>query len=140
MLTCMSVLKSIDFEKPFDKVKHGKLEEILRKKKLDEKDIRIIEYLYWNQSAKVKTTDEIEIKRGVRQGCILSSSLFNSYSEEIFNEALEELDVGIKINGERELVGESLKDLQVLLEKLNKYCTEYGLKMNIKKNKVYVYW
>lgn len=43
----------------------------------------------------------IEIQCGVRQGCILSPLLFNLYSEQIFKEALEELDAGILVNGER---------------------------------------
>lgn len=39
------------------------------------------------------------MKRGVRQGCILSTLIFNLYSEKIFTEALENPDYGIFLTG-----------------------------------------
>lgn len=66
----------LDYNKAFDKVRHDRLIEILTKKNLDTRDVRIINNLYYNQTAVVRdgtlTSDEIEIKRGVRQGCVLS--------------------------------------------------------------------
>ena len=44
------------------------------------------------------TTDWSQIGKGVRQGCILSSCLFNLYAEYIMrNAGLEEAQAGIKI-------------------------------------------
>ena len=56
------------------------------------------------QEATVKTrhgtTDWFPIGKGVRQGCILSPCLFNSYAENIMrNAGLDEAQVGIKITG-----------------------------------------
>ena len=46
------------------------------------------------------TTDWFQIGKGVRQGCILSSCLFNFYAECIMrNAGLEETQAGIKIAG-----------------------------------------
>ena len=45
-------------------------------------------------------TDWFQIGKGVRQGCILSSCLFNLYAEYIMgNAGLEETQAGIKIAG-----------------------------------------
>ena len=44
------------------------------------------------------TTDWFQIRKGVGQGCILSTCLFNSYAEYIMrNAGLEEAQDGIKI-------------------------------------------
>ena len=46
------------------------------------------------------TTDGFQIGKGVHQGCILSPSLFNLYSEYIMrNAGLEEAQAGIKFAG-----------------------------------------
>ena len=45
-------------------------------------------------------TDWFQIGKGVRQGCILSSCLFNFYAENIMrNAGLEEAQAGIKTAG-----------------------------------------
>ena len=58
--------------------------------------------LYAGQKATVRTghgtTNWLQIGKGVRQGCILSSCLFNLYAEYIMrNVGLEEAQAGIKI-------------------------------------------
>ena len=60
--------------------------------------------LYVGQEAIVRTghgkTDWFQIEKGVRQGIILSSCLFNLYAEYFMRNAeLDEAQVGIKIAG-----------------------------------------
>ena len=61
----------------------------------------LLRNLYAGQEAMVRTghetTDWFQIGKGVRQGCILSPCLFNSYAEYIMrNAGLEEAQAGIK--------------------------------------------
>ena len=64
----------------------------------------LLRNLYAGQEATVRTghgtTDWFQIGKGVCQGCILSSCLFNFYAEHIMrNTRLEEAQAGIKITG-----------------------------------------
>ena len=140
----------IDYSKAFDMVKHSKMIECLKEIGLDGKDLQIITKLYWNQTAAVRTesgvSTEFEIKKGVRQGCVLSPSLFNLYTEKIFRE-VEDLN-GVKINGininnlryadDTALLCFCPNDLQMLLNACNEAGKPYGMEMNIKKTKTMV--
>ena len=62
----------------------------------------LLRNLYTGQEATVRTgrgvTDWFQIRKGVRQGCILSPCLFNLYAEYIMRDAgLDEAQAGIKI-------------------------------------------
>ena len=64
----------------------------------------LLRNLYAGQEATVRTghgtTDRLQIGKGVHQGCILSSCLFNLYAEYIMrNAGLDEAQAGIKIAG-----------------------------------------
>lgn len=139
----------IDYAKAFDKVQHEKMIKILQDIGLDARDIRIIRNLYWNQKANVKVngelTSEIDIKRGVRQGCVLSPMLFNVYSEQIFKRALQDRTQGIKVNGvvinniryadDTIILANNAQDLQILLDCVHRESEDMGLKININKTK-----
>ena len=66
----------IDYEKAFDRVNHEKLIDALKRIGVRERDVRFIRNLYWKQKAYIRVQEElsaeIKIKRGVRQGCIMS--------------------------------------------------------------------
>ena len=62
----------------------------------------LLRNLYTGQEATVRTghgtTDWFQIRKGVRQGCILTPCLFNFYPEYIMrNTRLDEAQAGIKI-------------------------------------------
>lgn len=140
----------IDYKKAFDCVKHHKLIEILKTTGIDREEIRLISNLYWKQSAVVKieetTSEAIMIRKGVRQGCVLSPLLFNIYSEAIFKEALDGIECGIKVNGkiinniryadDTVVLAENARDLQRLMNHIVRHSENAGLLMNTTKTKV----
>ena len=86
--------------------------------------------------------DWFQTRKGVRQGCILSSCLFNLYAEYITqNAGLDEAQAGIKIarrniNNLRytvniTLMAESEEELKSLLMKVKVESEKVGLKLNI---------
>ena len=111
----------------------------------------LLRNLYASQEATVKTlhrkTNWFKIGKGVRQGCILSSRLFNLYAEYIMrNAGLDEPQPGIKIAGrninnlryadDTILMAESEKELKSLLMKVKEESKKAGLKFNIQKTKI----
>ena len=92
--------------KAFDKVKHEELFQILEKLDIDGKDVRVVRNLYWDQTAALRIEGEHSefrnIKRGARQGCVMSLDFFNLYSELILRN-LENIQ-GLKINGENSTI------------------------------------
>ena len=75
---------------------------ILKEMGIPEHVICLLRNLYAGQEATVRTghkkTDWFQIRKGVRQGCILSPCLFNFYAEYLMrNAGLEEAQAGIKI-------------------------------------------
>ena len=89
------------------------------------------------------TTDWIQIRKGVRQGCLLSPCLFNLYAEYIMrNAGLEEAQAGIKIarrniNNFRyaDNMAES-EELKSLLMQVKEESEKVGLMLNIQKIKI----
>ena len=110
----------------------------------------LLRFLYAGQEETVRTghgtTDWFQIGKGVRQGCILSHCLFNSYAEYLMsNTGLEEAQAGIKITrrnlnnlryvDDTTLRAES-KELKSLLMKVQEESDKVGLKLNIQKSKI----
>ena len=87
------------------------------------------------------------VRKGVRQGRILSPCLFNFYAEYIMrNAGLEKGQAGIKIAGrninnlryvdDTTLMAESEDELRSLLMKVKEESDKVGLKLNIQKTKI----
>ena len=94
----------IDCAKAFDSVDHNKQWKILKEMEIPDHLTCLLRNPYAGQEATVRTrhgtTDWFQIRKGVRQGCILSPYLFNFYAEYIMrNAGLEETQAGIKIAG-----------------------------------------
>ena len=94
----------IDYTKAFDCVDNNKLWKILQEMGIPNHLTCLLRNLYAGQEATVRTghgkTDWFQIRKGVHQGCILSSCLFNLYEEYIMRNArLDEAKAAIKIAG-----------------------------------------
>ena len=79
---------------------HNKLWEILKEMGITDHLICLLRNFYAGQEATVRiehrTTDWFKTGKGVHQGCILSSYLFNLYAENIMKNArLNESQAGI---------------------------------------------
>ena len=96
--------------------------------------IQLVANLYKEQASVVRTTngdtDLFKIERGVRQGCVISTGLYNIHSEHIMQCVMEEHHDGITIGGRREtklrcaddttLLCTSKEELLGLLKRSNK--------------------
>ena len=106
---------------------------------------------YAGQEATVRTghrtTDWLQMGKGVCQGCILSPCLFNFYAEYIMrNAGLDEAQAEIKIAGrninnlryadDTTFMAESKEELKSLLMKVKEESEKVGLKVNIQKTKI----
>jgi hypothetical protein len=85
------------------------------------------------------------VKKGVRQGCVLSPYLFNILAEMVMRETLEGFNGGIQIGGRRVtnlryaddiiLLASSVAELQELVNRLDRVSKIYSLLINIDKTK-----
>ena len=94
----------IGYAKAFDCVDPNKLWKILKEMGIPDQLTCLLRNLYAGQEAVVRTgyrtTDWFQIGKGVCQGYVLSSCLFNLYAEYIMrNAGLDEAQAGIKIAG-----------------------------------------
>jgi len=142
----------IDYSKAFDCVSHNEMWETMLRMGFPKHLIDLTCKLYKDQESAVRTTNGdtewFSIGRGLRQGCILSPSFFNVYSEEIMREALEGFEGGVKFGGRKisnlryaddtTLICSSRKELMDLLRRVKRASERKGLLLNTKKTKIMV--
>ena len=136
----------IDYSKAFHTVKHESLVELLQSLDVDKSETRLLTNLYWKQTAAVRCGDNIsewlDIKQGVRQGCVASPHLFALYTEMIMRE-LDDMD-GFRIGGtvvnnlryadDTVIIAESEEQLQRMINVVVTKSEEKGLYLNSAKS------
>ena len=142
-----TVLCFIDFVKAFDRVELSLLFKTLQNRGVHNREISLLSEIYTRQKAYMigdaEKTQEITIKRGVRQGCILSPVLFNTYVDEAFKELEEEgVEISSNLNihhvcyaDDTVILAENEEDLNRYLNKLSDIGKKYSIEINKKKTK-----
>ena len=139
----------IDFEKAFDRIDRNYLFSKLQNKGFQGNMLNCIKAIYAECKCTVNVngllTDEFSSAYGVRQGDNLSPTLFNLYINDLVDE-IKAGSKGIKCNDtavhcllyadDLVLISEDERDLQVMINILQKWCLKWKMKINSDKSKV----
>ncbi|KAH9296514.1 hypothetical protein KI387_040102, partial [Taxus chinensis] len=121
----------IDFKKAYDMVPHEALFRKLRATGVEGKALHFIQELYNGSSVRVRydglLSSQIPVKRGVRQGCPASPTLFNIF----INDIMQDLEgLGVRVPGLTKVVAgllfaddlvamvESVEEMHVVLQRI----------------------
>ena len=142
-------LAFVDYEKAFDSIETWAVLESLQRCQIDSRYIEVLRSLYNAATITVQIqnhqTKPIQLRRGVRQGDVISPKLFTAALEDVFK-TLDWSLQGINVNGEYishlrfaddvVIMATSLEDLNAMLNSLNSASRRVGLGMNLDKTKV----
>lgn len=143
-------LAFVDFHKAFDSVEPWAFLQAMDDARIDSRYTNLIKAIYKNATFHVKInedlkTDRIEVKRGVRQGDIISPKLFTLALENVFK-TLQWETKGVNIDGlylshlrfadDIVIISSSMQELSEMIKQLNEASKRIGLKMNIAKTKI----
>ena len=136
----------LDATKAFDCVRYDKLFELLLKKDIPGTVIRLLLDSYTRQYAYMRWNNcmstPIKMENGVKQGGVLSPTLFCIYFDELLRR-LRETDVGCHVGhmsyaafgyaDDLLLLSPSIHGLEILVKTSESFASEYGVTFNAKK-------
>ena len=145
----------VDFKKAFDSIWHKGLLYKLLSSNINGNFYNLIKDLYSKSNCSIKLdqhkTKSFKYLRGVRQGCILSPLLFNLYLNDLpflldntsHSDPLV-LPNGVKLNSllyadDLILLSRSQQGLQNCLNKLQSFCDDWKMTVNLKKTKTMIF-
>ena len=142
----------VDFKKAYDSVNHVLLWKKLMETGISAKILNLLQQMYKDIKCRVKfrgfVSDEFIYSTGVRQGCVLSPLLFNFFINGIVD-IIETTDVGISVGDalifillyadDIVLIADNENDLQLMVTRLEAFCEQSQLKVNIPKTKWMVF-
>ena len=143
------VLCFLDLQKAYDRVSREKLWEKMRDYGFGEEDVNLLSKLYEGGKVKVEwgavSTEWIDTKGGVRQGCPRAPTEFNIYLQEL-GDRVDELGIGFRCGrvtvsvlmyaDDVVLVAENSRDMKAMLREVDRVAQEYGLAFSMDKSKV----
>ena len=140
----------VDFKKTFDRIWHAVLWSTMKLCNINANLIKVIENLYSKATSAVYYNGSVrELFRttaGVRQGCLLSPTLFSIFLERIMTDALEHFEGSVSIGGRTitnlrfaddidALAGKE-EELVKLVNHMDTASTTYGMKISAEKTKL----
>ena len=142
----------MDFSKAFDTVNRVALIHKLTQYNTTGLFSNIIKHMYNSLLCSVKIgnylSEIVSTKTGVKQGCLLSPSLFSLYVNDLnnlFDNSCDQVQIGSLFTSfllyadDLVLLSTSDKVLQVALDKLSIFCFKWNLKVTISKTKVIIF-
>ena len=137
----------INFKNAFDRAWRAALWVTMQKYNISANLVRTIEQLYDKATSAVKMNGNIgdwfRTTVGVRQGCLLSSTLFNIFLERIMSDTLEEHDGKVSIGGRNitnlrfaddiDAAAVEEQEIESLVESLDKTGTRYKIELSVEK-------
>jgi hypothetical protein len=109
--------------------------------------LKAIQSLYQNSKIRIKYNDgpisePISVKKGVRQGCVLSLELFDMYINKVIKEWKQATQNGIQVTSRKVLyaddqviIAKSEDELQMAVNELNKIVKKCETKISTSKTK-----
>lgn len=140
----------VDFKKAFDRVWHDALWSTMKKFNMGQKTIKTIQQLYAKATSAVFIQGEVgdwfHTSVGVRQGCLLSPTLFNILLERIMTDALDDHIGTVSIGGRNitnlrfaddiDGIAGNQAELSNMVSRLDKTSKRYGMEINAEKTKI----
>ena len=140
----------VDAKKAFDTVNRECLWFKLMSIGIKGKILNAIQYLYENLSCTVRInnqeTDWFRVTQGVKQGCVISPTLFSIYVNDLAKE-LEDMQCELSIQetmhisvlfyaDDIAIISETEGGMQQMLDKLNDWCNKWRIVINENKTKI----
>ena len=140
----------VDFKKAFDRVWHAALWSTMKLYNINANLIKVLESLYNKATSAVYYNGSVgewfRTTVGVRQGCLLSPTLFNIFLERIMTDALENHEGSVSIGGrtitnlrfadDTDALAGKEDELVKLINHLDTTSTKCGIEISAEKTKV----
>lgn len=145
----------VDFKKAFDTVDRAVLWNVLRNYGVDGKMLKMLQSMYKRVQSCVRgsctVSDFFESTSGVRQGCVMSPTLFSFLINELANDVLEHGDHGIQLTpdvvqilillfaDDVTLTSYCPSGLQRQIDILKRFADNFNMTVNLTKTKIIVF-